>query len=148
MTMQTKQRVADEIVRILRALASAEGERRTMLYRDLAEQTFALREHYLTPAGEPDWSGRSGLYRVQMRELYSAAGYNADDARAVQTATRYHIGNLARQRVSAADLEALGMDTESPAERARRLRREEREIVAKAKEIVAREEARKKKRAQ
>src|SRR4051812_43452584 len=88
--MATLQRIQGEIVRILRALRTSEGDRRTMLYRDLAGHMVELREHYLTPSGEPDWTGRTGAYRLGVRALYADAGYSPAERKQVQTSIRYH----------------------------------------------------------
>lgn len=111
-----------EIVRRLkqvRATDPTNRERRTSLLRDIAELKIELREHYLTDDGEPDWAGKTYAYRAATRELYSQAGYAADEAQATQAAIRYHVGNLIRERVSAEELADLGLRDVSPKERAK-----------------------------
>ncbi|RKR85902.1 hypothetical protein BDK92_0117 [Micromonospora pisi] len=138
--MATQQEIRTEIVRILRALQHAEGERRTMLYRDLADQTVDLREHYLTPAGQPDWTGRTGAYRIAVRALYAEAGYSQAERKVVQTSTRYHIGNHVRARISKEEADALALNPQSPLlrarERSRSDRQELRDLIAQARAIV------------
>lgn len=132
--------VTVEIVRILHALKRVEGDRRTMLYRDLGEQMVELREHFITPGGQPDWTGRTGAYRLAVRNLYADAGYSPAERRAVQTSIRYHTGNLVRGRVSAEELENLGLDTRTPQERSRTrtaaAREEMRDLVEQARKII------------
>ena len=138
--MATKQAINAEIVRILRALRHVEGERRTLLYRDLAEQMVDLREHYFTPQGAPDWTGRTGSYRYAVRALYAEAGYNPTERRIVQTSTRYHTGNLVRERIPRAQADALGLNPASPQDRSRtrtaRDRAELRALIAEAREML------------
>jgi hypothetical protein len=117
--MATEQAINAETVRILRALKHAEGAQRTVLYRDLAEQMVDLREHYLTSTGVPDWTGRTGTYRLAVRELYAQAGCSKVERKLVQTSTRYHIGNLVRERISHKEADALALDRRSPLDRAR-----------------------------
>jgi hypothetical protein len=141
----TKKAVDDEIVRILHAIRTTEGERRTMLYRDLAEQMVELRQHYLTPNGKPDWTGRTGAYRLGVRALFADAGYSPAERQAVQTSVRYHIGNIIRATVAHSDLEDLGLDTVTPKERARQRTRAERDelkaLLEEARQIVERQRA-------
>ncbi|MEU5906555.1 hypothetical protein [Micromonospora sp. NPDC047527] len=137
----SKQQIEREILRILRAARQTTGERRTILLRDLAEQMVDLREHYLTTSGDPDWTGRTGLYRYAVRELYAQAGYSPDERKTTQTSTRYHVGNLVRTRVSQETADALGLGRASPQDRSRmrsrRDRDELRELLAEARELLA-----------
>ncbi|MEU8299161.1 hypothetical protein AB0C04_17990 [Micromonospora sp. NPDC048909] len=117
------------------------GERRTMMLRDLAEQMVDLREHYLTPSGDPDWTGRTGAYRYAVRGLYAQAGYTPEERKVTQTATRYHVGNLVRARVSQETADALGLERTTPQDRgrlrSRRDREELRELLAEARKLLA-----------
>ncbi|WP_433286561.1 hypothetical protein [Micromonospora sp. CA-244673] len=137
----SKQQIEREIVRILCGVRQTTGERRTILLRDLAEQMVDLREHYLTPSGDPDWTGRTGVYRYAVRELYGQAGYSPEERKAIQTATRYHVGNLVRARVPQEAAEALGLERTTPKDRnrlrSRRDRDELRELLAEARELLA-----------
>jgi hypothetical protein len=124
---------SDEVVRILRAikaLPAEDRERRTVLYRDLAEASVALREHYLTAEGTPDWSGHTHAYRHAVRALYKAAGYQPEEARTVQSAVRYHVGNAVRRRLSPSELDAAGLAEISPVESARKIRKRQSAILA------------------
>ncbi|MEH0931110.1 hypothetical protein [Micromonospora sp. CPCC 205558] len=137
----SKQHIEREIVRILRAAQQTTAERRTIHLRDLAEQMVELREHYLTPSGDPDWTGRTGMYRYAVRELYAQAGYSPEERKVTQTSTRYHVGNLVRARVPQETADALGLVRTSPQDRsrmrARRDRDELRELLAEARELLA-----------
>ncbi|MFG1867510.1 hypothetical protein [Micromonospora arborensis] len=136
-----KQHIEREIVRILCAARQTTGERRTILLRDLAEQMVNLREHYLAPSGDPDWTGRTGVYRYAVRELYAQAGYSPEERKLTQTSTRYHVGNLVRARVPQETADALGLERTTPQDRSRmrsrRDRDELRELLAEARELLA-----------
>jgi hypothetical protein len=132
---QTKRNAEDEVARVLRALRTIppdDRERRTTLLRDLADATVSLREHYLDPTGNPDWAGRTGAYRAGVAEVYGRAGYSPDDAKAIQKLTRYHIANNLRDRLSADDIEALGLRAETPRQRQAELRERTAAVVAAA----------------
>jgi hypothetical protein len=117
---QTKHSREREVVRILkaiRAIPASEPERRTGLVRDLADATISYREHFLTPEGNPDWTGRTGAYRWAMRDLYSEAGYPSDEATALQKTVRYHVAARLRERLSPEQLEDAGITAAPPLER-------------------------------
>lgn len=128
--MATKDQLSDEIVRILRSLRVADPDRHTVLARDLAEAIISLREHFLTPEGRPDWTGRTWQYRAALRELYAQAGYSPTERSATQNTVRYHVGNLMRQRLSAAELEAAGISAPSPRQRQAARRKRAAALVA------------------
>lgn len=125
-----REQLQDEIVRLLRALRLADEHRAQALRRDLAEATVALREHFLTPEGNPDWSGSSGHYRTAMRGLYSRADYSPEERRITQSTVRYHIGNIVRERLSTSELQAAGLTAPSPHERQRTRRKRTAAIMA------------------
>lgn len=129
-------RVNADIVRTLRRLRLAEGPARTPIYYDLAGQIVALRGHFLTDEGEPDWIGRTSAYRHAVRDLYSRADYTPDDAKSVQSSIRYHVGNIVRQLLNPEELEDLGLDEVSPLERARETRRDQAVLLARARELL------------
>jgi hypothetical protein len=141
MAAASKKHIEREIVRILRAVRHTEGERRTLLLRDLAEQMVDLREHCLTPAGEPDWTGRTGVYRYAVRELYAQAGYSPEERKLTQTSTRYHVGNLVRARVPREQADALGLTPATPQDRGRQRSRRDRDelraLLAETRELLA-----------
>jgi hypothetical protein len=118
--MATKSATEAEVVRLLRALRSLapdDRDRRTLLLRDLGDASVSLREHFLTATGDPDWAGRTGAYRAAVADLYGEAGYRPDDAKVMQKLARYHIANTLRERLSAEDIEAMGLRAETPAQR-------------------------------
>lgn len=129
-------RVKTDFVRALRRLRQLEGSERTPLYRDLAAHTVALREHFHTAQGEPDWIGRTSAYRHAVRDLYSKADYTPEEADGVQSAIRYHVGNLVREILHPEALEDLGLDEISPLERAREVRRDQAILLARARELL------------
>lgn len=141
MTAASKKHIEREVVRILRAVRHIEGERRTLLLRDLAEQMVDLREHYLTQAGDPDWTGRTGVYRYAVRELYAQAGYSPEERKLTQTSTRYHVGNLVRARLRREQADALGLTPTTPKDRSRQRSRRDRDelraLLAEARELLA-----------
>lgn len=107
--------ITREIVRRLKALRETEDrERRTTLAREVARSAVDLREFYLVD-GRADIAGRSHAYLSTMRDLWSKAGYtDADERDRVQAQVRYHVGNIIRDRVTADDLEAAGLQAPSP----------------------------------
>lgn len=116
---RSQQQVSQDIVRLLVALHAVgeDRERHTILTRDLAEAAVALREHYLTPEGRPDWTGRTWAYRNAMRQLYGEAGYDAAARAVTQAATRYHVGNIVRRYLSPEEIAEVGLRPETPQER-------------------------------
>ena len=90
---------------------------RAACYRNAAEVFVTAREHFLTAAGEPDWTGKTYDYRTWNGGVWAASGASGDARRQAQAAVRYHVGNVLRERLDAATLEALGLRVESPRER-------------------------------
>lgn len=108
----TKDDLGRALVRSLRALRRVgdDRERRTQLYREIATASVDLREHFIVEeTGEADWSGRSWAYREYIRDRYSEAGYQKDEARPVQTSVRYHVSARVRERLTPEQLEDLGL---------------------------------------
>jgi hypothetical protein len=133
--MPTKRATEAEISRVLRAIRSLpedDRDRRTALLRDLAEATVSYREHFLGASGDPDWAGRTGAYRAAITELYGGAGFSPSDAKVTQKLARYHIANTLRERLSAEDIEAIGLRAETPRERQAELRERTSALVAAA----------------
>ncbi len=96
--------------------AGPEHEKTTNL-RTVAEAFFDAREHFFTPEGTPDWKGRTHAYRVWVRETMRNANIQKDGLATVQAAIRYHVGNVARERMDAGALADLGLNAASPRER-------------------------------
>ncbi|RLK22654.1 hypothetical protein DER29_0492 [Micromonospora sp. M71_S20] len=121
----TKDELGAALVKALRALRRVgdNRERRTELYRQVADASVDLREHFLTPdTGEPDWAGRSWAYREYVRDRYSEAGVSKDEARSIQASVRYHVSTRVRQRLTPEEVEDLGLRAENIAQRAQATR--------------------------
>lgn len=101
-----------------------------MLIRDLAETLVSLREHFLTHDGHPDWTGRTGAYRAAVHQIYSDANIPPDEATTLQAAVRYHAGNVLRERLSAQELEDLGIGAAAPRARVRTRHQERSTLLA------------------
>lgn len=137
--MSSKRTAEAEVTRVLRAIRKLppdDRERRTVLLRDLADATVSFREHFLTADGEPDWAGRTGAYRAAITELYSDAGYNIDETKATQKLARYHIAIAIRERLSADEVEAIGLRAETPRERQAEIRERTAALLAAAGAVV------------
>ncbi|MFI7069536.1 hypothetical protein [Micromonospora sediminicola] len=117
----SKDQLGADLVKALRALKRVgdNRERRTELYRAIANASVDLREHFLTENGEPDWAGKSWGYREYLRERYSEAGYTRDEARPVQSSVRYHVSIRVRERLTPEEVEDLGLRAENITERVR-----------------------------
>ena len=94
-----------------------EGRTRTDLLKRTAVVVVDLRSHFALDDGRTDWSGRSQGYRQVISAIYQAAGIRPEYLDTVQSALRYHVGNLIRERASDDDLEAVGLTLTSPKER-------------------------------
>lgn len=114
----------------LRAYIHAEEEDRTSLLRRAAETLVDARAVFSTADGEPDWRGRSYAYRRWVREVYDEASLPRDELPAVQAAVRYHVGNVLRDRLSADELEDLGLRAVGPRERSVEKRTRHAQILA------------------
>jgi hypothetical protein len=97
-------------------------ERRTVTNRRLAELAFEMREHFLTEEGNPDLAGRTWKYRDHVRNLYRDAAFSEEEAKTAQSAVRYHLGNIARQRLDPEQLEDAGLSDTAPVVRGREAR--------------------------
>lgn len=121
--MQSKTDLGRTLVRTLRSLRNATSDTaRTDLLRDIAQLSVDLREHFLTPQGEPDWAARTWAYREYLRACYAEAGYTPDEARTTQAAVRYHVSRYLRERLSDEELRHLGLRPEATVDRARERR--------------------------
>lgn len=121
---RSKDALGAEVVRLLRKVRNVGGDReqKTVIFRQIAKAAVDLREHFLTPESAPDWAGRTGAYRDYIRDLYREAGLSAEETNTIQSAVRYHAGNLVRERLSEPDLQDLGLSTQSPAARIKAFR--------------------------
>lgn len=134
---RTKGAIADDMQRLLKAIKRSDPsdrERRTVLYRDVAEASVELREHFLTGEGEPDWGGRTWAYRDFVRTLYRDAGMDSKETATTQAGVRYHVGNVLRDRLPAETIEDLGLQPATPIQRARKNRAERSTVLRALKE--------------
>lgn len=123
MATKTRAELEAEAVRVLRAiraLSPDDRDRRTILIRDLARTLVDLREHFFTESGDPDWGARTWEYRQSVRDIYGSANIPHDDAQRIQATTRYHVGNVLRERLSPDQLADLGLGEAAPRERIRK----------------------------
>lgn len=111
-------RIQDDAVAALKRWLNGPEDRKTENLRRTADSFVAAREHYLTPAGEPDWLGRSAGYRNWVRETMTLANIPADRSSGTLTSIRYHVGNALRARLDAETLADLGLLSTSPLKRA------------------------------
>lgn len=101
----------------LRQYPYAEPGARTAILRDVAAALVEAREHFFTADGTTDWRGRTYAYRQFAGEVFSGANLPPEEGSTVQAAVRYHTGNLLRERLGPDEVEALGLNPESPKER-------------------------------
>lgn len=106
-----------EATRLLKRYLDAPEEERTPLLRALAEILVGIRERFLREDGSPDWNGRTHPYRAWVREVYSGANVPADDRATIQSAIRYHVGAVLRERLDEETLGAYGLLAQTPRER-------------------------------
>ncbi|MFD9205957.1 hypothetical protein ACFVZM_06715 [Streptomyces sioyaensis] len=83
------------------------------LVKNLAMVLWALRMEHDDPLG------RSGPYRQAAAELYASANLDAEAEERLQTAVRWHIGNIRTRYMTPRELEAAGLKLTSPLERQR-----------------------------
>lgn len=107
-----------DAVRALKRYRSTPESGRTAVLRKLAETLVEARAHYTRPDESTDWKGRSHPYRAFVRDVYDRAGIDRDESPSIQAATRYHIGEVLRSRLSDAELAEYGLQPHTPRERA------------------------------
>lgn len=117
--------------RLLLDYAKTEAEARTPITRALAETLVDARAHFQDAEGETDWSGKTYPYRVWVREVFDDAHLTGEEAKRVQSAIRYHVGSVLRDRLDEDERERLGLIPESPRERSQD-RRQQRNAVLNA----------------
>lgn len=122
--------IIDKAVKLLRAYLA---DQRTDTLKDLARLIVDLRASFALDDGRRDWAGRSPGYRQAMADLYSRARVPHDQLDTVQTAMRYHVGNLLRDRATSDELKAVGLTTTSPKARLATAR----EALAAQREVAA-----------
>lgn len=104
--------------------------KRTEVVRELATVLVDMREHFITPDGEPDWAGRTYGYRDAVHSVYSGSGVPRSDTSSLQAATRYHVGNVIRARLSPDELESAGLQEATPIARSKAQRKGRQEEIA------------------
>ena len=98
--------------------------------RQLAHQLVDMRRHFTTPDGLPDTRGRAWQYRQHVGEVYRGAGWELEKIPEVQSAVRYHIGNVIRDLYTSEELAAVGMREDPPRERVREVREKRAALLA------------------
>lgn len=121
MGRKSTERLVEETTALL-GRYMAEGRNRTDLLKEAAENIVALRARFTLDDGRPDWSGRSAGYREVIRSIYDGAFIPKDYRDTLQSALRYHVGNLVRERVAEDELRAVGLTSPAPKERLARNR--------------------------
>jgi hypothetical protein len=103
---------ADDLVRrgasIVKRYARTEVDTATL--QDLAAVLIELRSCFTDPSGGTDWRGRTNEYRQAAARIYAAGKLSPEDLHRLQSAVRYHVGNLLRERLTPEELEHLGLD--------------------------------------
>lgn len=113
-----------DIVTALRRIGGLprRSEARRDALRHLAGLLVTLRGQYLNSDGGPDWLGSSAEYREALGALYGAAGVQAAERSSLGSTLRYHVREVLRERLPAAEVEALGLVADPAAERRERRR--------------------------
>lgn len=89
----------------------------TILLQNIAVVLIALRRQFTTDDGVADMRGQTHPYRQAAAELYRAANIPPDSQARVQTAVRWHVGNILRTELDAEELTSYELLTASPLER-------------------------------
>ncbi|MFG3710114.1 hypothetical protein [Micromonospora sp. NPDC047730] len=136
---RSRQDLARDLVKALRKLKtlSPGDAARTEALREVARLSVDLREHFLTPSGEPDWAARTWEYRHFIVDRYSDADYSQEESRATQAAVRYHVSKYVRERLSPQEVADLGLRSESSVDRSREQRDARRALLNAARHQVA-----------
>jgi hypothetical protein len=119
MAAKSQEALADEAVEIIKAYLDRP---RTERLRELAPIIVDLRAGFSLADGRTDWSGRSPEYRRLMSDVYERARLPADQQDTFQSALRYHVGNLLRERAAREELAEVGLTPVAPKERIERAR--------------------------
>lgn len=97
---------------------------RTEVLRALAKVVVLIRSKHRDDEGNPDWRGKTWDYRQAVGEMYARAGIPPSSQSNIQSALRYHVGNLMREVAPPEELEAAGLLTSSPKDRMNEQRNE------------------------
>lgn len=85
--------------------------------REVANLFIDCRESFFTAEGNPDWLGRTHVYRRWVRETMTLANVPPESLPSIQAAIRYHTSYLLRERLDAETLEELGLQPSSSRDR-------------------------------
>lgn len=103
----------------------------TILLKNIATVVVAMRQQH------DDWLGRKQEYRDDVAEMYRMANIPPDSKDRIQSAVRWHIGNLLRDVLPAQELEALVLNAKSPLKRLQDRRALDSAVLATAKASTA-----------
>lgn len=103
----------------IRAYLADETDARVAHIKDVAATLMDARLLFTNRDGQPDYLGRSHNYRQFVSATFDEALVPKGRRNAVQSAIRYHLSPLLRERVGD-QAEELGIDPESAGERMRR----------------------------
>jgi len=125
--MNTLEKTARKVVPLIRGGLAGE----THDYREAARIVVDTRaRHFTGNDGEPDYLGRSYAYRQWIGSIYGEAAPRAERNR-VAAAMRYHVGEVLREYLDAADVTRLGLRPTTAVEEAVK-NRSERSVVLSA----------------
>ncbi|BCJ41689.1 hypothetical protein GCM10010168_53130 [Actinoplanes ianthinogenes] len=135
-TMRQLDAVKDELREELKKLRLADGkDQRSPILKRVAHLVLELRQHFLTPEGEPDWAGTNGTYRLAMRELYSDAAFPPELINSTQSAVRYHLSTIQRETLTEEQLDDAGLQKASLRERGHERDKQRSSLVQAAKKL-------------
>lgn len=106
-----------------------------VLVKNLAMVLWAIRMEHDDPLG------RSGPYRQAAAELYASANLDAEAEDRLQTAVRWHIGNIRTRYMTPRELENAGLKLTSPLERQRDTREANAALLTGLRAVAALESA-------
>lgn len=136
--MTTKQAVASASTKAVAALrVLVRGKRGPAELRAAAHAIMDLRQCF-EHEGIPDWAGRTPEYRMKAEEVYRKAGVPSDSEDKLQSALRYHIGNVLREQAPPEHLDQLGLAKKGPRGRTQELRETRRMAGVPARSSAAR----------
>lgn len=115
----------EQFVGLLKDYKRAAPTRRTAIAYELAETAVSVRESFLRADGSPDWVGRTGAYRNWYGSVFADAGIlNTEERNKIQSAIRYHVNQLLRERLDPETLDEYGITGASARDRSKARHRE------------------------
>ncbi|QWY81847.1 hypothetical protein SEA_HONK_24 [Microbacterium phage Honk] len=106
----------------MRGYLANEGPERTRGVRQAAEALAEARSHFFNREGEPDILGRSYDYRQWVKAALDDADVPPSTRPSLQSAIRFHISPILRERYGEDELTDLGLKPGSTVERGSRRR--------------------------